>query len=79
MWPNFVEIGRILSQLWSAGLAVIWQQWLPGDAFQERSLLTGRQSAENCVTPLRDFCPVSHSTQGILFDLSQKQKLLRKV
>jgi hypothetical protein len=26
---------------------------------------TGRQSAENCVTLLRELCPVSHSTQGI--------------
>jgi hypothetical protein len=27
MWPNFVEIGRILSQVWPEGHAVIWQQW----------------------------------------------------
>jgi hypothetical protein len=26
MWPNFFEIGRILSQVWPEGLAVIWQQ-----------------------------------------------------
>jgi hypothetical protein len=26
MWPNFIEIGRILPQAWPEGLAVIWQQ-----------------------------------------------------
>jgi hypothetical protein len=27
MWLNFFKIGRILSQVWPEGLAVIWQQW----------------------------------------------------
>jgi hypothetical protein len=26
MWPNFFKIGRILSQVWPEGLALIWQQ-----------------------------------------------------